>query len=53
MWARDLRASKVAGHSGKKSTRIYDRAVVEAADRFAEARVKGRERSGNDGGNAR
>ncbi|MGO4836355.1 hypothetical protein AB4144_29340, partial [Rhizobiaceae sp. 2RAB30] len=47
-------AAKVAGHSSKRTTaKIYDRAVLEAADRFAEARLKGRERSGNGSGNAR
>lgn len=47
-------AAKVAGHSNKKTTaRVYDRAVLEAADRFADARVKSRERSGNAGGNGR
>jgi len=47
-------AGKVAGHSGTRTTkRVYDRAVLEAADRFAEARVKGRERSGNGSGNGR
>lgn len=36
-------AAKVAGHSTKATTaKIYDRAVVEAADRFATARMKGR-----------
>lgn len=69
IWARDLRASgisegrasnastddaaKVAGHSSTRTTDIYDRAVIEATDRFAEARVRGRERSGNASGNAR
>ncbi|TJW14326.1 MAG: integrase [Mesorhizobium sp.] len=47
-------ASKVAGHSGTTTTgRVYDRAVFEAADRFADARVKGREQSGNGSGNGR
>lgn len=47
-------AAKVAGHSGKATTsRVYDRAVLEAADRFADARIRGRERSGNAGGNER
>lgn len=47
-------ASMVAGHSGTKTTKtIYDRAVLEAADRFADARIQGRERSGNTGGNVR
>jgi len=47
-------AGKVAGHSGTRTTKtIYDRAVLEAADRFAEARVRGRERSGNNSGNVR
>lgn len=69
IWARDLRASgitegratdvskddaaKVAGHSSTRTTERYDRAVVEASDRFAEARVRSRERSGNTGGNVR
>jgi len=69
LWARDLRASgitegrasaaslddasKVAGHTATKTTKKYDRAVLEAADRFADARVKGREQSGNGSGNAR
>lgn len=69
VWARDLRASgitegratdvslddagKVAGHSSKTTTKIYDRAVLEAADRFADARVKARKQSGNTSGNAR
>lgn len=45
-------ASKVAGHSTKATTaKVYDRAVLEAADRFADARLKGRERSGNGSGN--
>lgn len=35
---------KVAGHSSKETTaKIYDRAVLEAADRFAAARIRGRE----------
>jgi hypothetical protein len=58
LWARDLRASgitegrasgarlddasKVAGHTATKTTERYDRAVLEAADRFAEARLKSR-----------
>jgi integrase len=47
-------AAKVAGHSGKKTTgRVYDRAVLEAADRFAEARLRGRKQSGNGSGNER
>jgi integrase len=47
-------AGKVAGHAGTKTTSdIYDRAVVEAAGRFADARLKRRERSGNGSGNAR
>lgn len=46
--------SKVAGHSGTQTTgRVYDRAVFEAADRFADARIKGREQSGNGSGNGR
>ena len=69
VWARDLRASgisegraaaastddarQVAGHTTTRSTDRYDRAVLEAADRFADARIRGRERSGNGGGNAR
>lgn len=47
-------ASKVAGHSSKATTaKIYDRAVMEAADRFADARLSHRERSGNGSGNGR
>lgn len=47
-------AGKVAGHSGSRTTKaVYDRAVLEAADRFAEARMRGRERSGNNSGNVR
>jgi len=47
-------AAKVAGHSTKATTaKVYDRAVFEAADRFAEARRVGRERSGNGSGNGR
>jgi hypothetical protein len=46
--------SKVAGHSSTRTTKqIYDRAVLEAADRFADARIRGRERSGNGSGNVR
>lgn len=69
-WARDLRASgitegraagattddasKVAGHSGTKTTSaVYDRAGEEAAGRFADARIAGRERNGNGSGNGR
>lgn len=47
-------AAKVAGHNNKRTTaEIYDRAVLEAADRFAEARIQRRERSGNRSGNVR
>lgn len=47
-------AAKVAGHSGTRTTSsVYDRATEEAADRFADARLRGRERSGNDNGNGR
>ena len=47
-------AAKVAGHSGKRTTAVvYDRAVLEAAGRFADARIQGREQSGNGGGNGR
>lgn len=69
VWARDLRASgitegratdvskddaaKVAGHSSTRTTERYDRAVVEASNRFAEARMRARERSGNTSGNGR
>jgi integrase len=69
LWARDLRASgitegrasdasladaqKVAGHSNIGTTEKYDRAVLEAADRFADARMKRREQSGNGSGNGR
>lgn len=58
IWARDLRASavtesraygvtkddarKVAGHTSERTTDVYDRAVLEAAERFANARVEGR-----------
>lgn len=41
-------AAKVAGHNSKRTTaEVYDRAILEAADRFAEARIERRERSGN------
>lgn len=69
VWARDLRASgitegragdvsrddasKVAGHSSTRTTERYDRAVVEASGRFADARMRVRERSGNNSGNVR
>lgn len=47
-------AAKVAGHSGTRTTSsVYDRATEEAADRFADARLKGREQSGNGSGNGR
>lgn len=47
-------AAKVAGHKSTRTTKkVYDRAVLEAADRFAEARIRGREQSGNRSGNAR
>ncbi len=62
LWARDLRASgitegrasdaslddarKVAGHSDISTTEKYDRAVLEASDRFADARMRHREQSG-------
>lgn len=47
-------ASKVAGHASKRTTgRVYDRAVLEAADRFADARLRGRKQSGNADGNGR
>lgn len=47
-------AAKVAGHASKATTaKIYDRAVMEAADRFAQARIKSRERNGNGSGNGR
>ncbi|QND51541.1 integrase [Phyllobacterium sp. 628] len=36
-------AAKVAGHSGTRTTSsVYDRATEEAAERFADARLKGR-----------
>ncbi|MCO5732854.1 integrase [Rhizobium sp. SSA_523] len=36
-------AAKVAGHSSKRTTSsVYDRAAIEAAERFADARIKGR-----------
>jgi integrase len=69
VWARDLRASgitearasdvstddaaKVAGHSSTRTTGDYDRAVIEATNRFAAARLRERERSGNGSGNGR
>lgn len=47
-------ASKVAGHAGTKTTSaVYDRAGEEAAGRFADARIAGRERNGNGSGNGR
>ncbi len=47
-------AAKVAGHARTKTTSaVYDRANIEAAGRFADARILGRERNGNDTGNAR
>lgn len=47
-------AAKVAGHASTRTTsKVYDRAVLEAAGRFADARLKGRERSGNGSGNTR
>lgn len=47
-------AAKVAGHSSSRTTKkVYDRAVLEAADRFADARIRGREQSGNMSGNGR
>lgn len=47
-------AAKVAGHSGKRTTAVvYDRAALEAAGRFADARIQGREQSGNGSGNGR
>lgn len=62
VWARDLRASgvtegraggvsvddaaKVAGHSKRMTEGVYDRAVIEAAERFSEKRVA--KRGGND-----
>ncbi|MFD1329718.1 tyrosine-type recombinase/integrase [Mycoplana ramosa] len=47
-------AAKVAGHSSVKTTAsVYDRAEQEAAERFAESRIKLRERNGNGSGNAR
>lgn len=47
-------AAKVAGHSSPRTTKkVYDRAVLEASERFADARIRGRERSGNTGGNVR
>ncbi len=47
-------AAKVAGHSGTRTTSsVYDRANEAAADRFADARLKGREQSGNGSGNGR
>lgn len=37
-------AAKVAGHSSSRTTsQVYDRAVLEAADRFADARIKRRD----------
>ncbi len=62
IWARDLRASgvtegrasdasvddvaKVAGHSKRMTEGVYDRAVIEAANRFSEKRTA--KRSGNE-----
>lgn len=47
-------AANVAGHSSSRTTsKVYDRAVLEAADRFAAARLEGRKQSGNGGGNGR
>lgn len=62
VWARDLRASgvtegraggatrddarQVAGHTSERTTEIYDRAVLQAAERFADARLKGRKTNG-------
>lgn len=47
-------AGKVAGHTGTRTTKkVYDRAVLEAAERFADVRILKRERSGNSSGNAR
>jgi integrase len=47
-------AAKVAGHSSPRTTKkVYDRAVLEASERFADARIRGRERSGNTSGNVR
>lgn len=47
-------AAKVAGHSSKATTaKVYDRAVMQAADRFAQARLRRREQSGNGSGNGR
>lgn len=46
-------AGKVAGHAGTRTTsEVYDRAVLEAADRFAEARLKGRNKPGHTPGHA-
>lgn len=69
VWARDLRASgqtegrasdvsrtdaaMVAGHSERTNAAVYDRAVLQAADRFADARIKGRKQTGNGDGNGR
>ena len=45
---------KVAGHSSSRtSAEVYDRANLEAAERFAKARLKRRKRTGNDSGNVR
>jgi len=47
-------AGKVAGHSNSKTTaKVYDRANLEAAERFAKARTAHRKQSGNCGGNVR
>jgi hypothetical protein len=47
-------AGKVAGHAGTKTTsEVYDRANLEAAQRFAKARSAHRKQSGNGSGNVR
>lgn len=47
-------AAKVAGHSSTRTTaKVYDRANLEAAERFAKARIKRRKQSENKSGNAR
>lgn len=47
-------AVRVAGHASRKTTEeVYDRATLEASERFSKRRVEHRKQSGNDNGNAR
>lgn len=47
-------AVRVAGHSSRKMTeQVYDRATLEASERFAKRRVEHRKQSGNGDGNER